>query len=73
MYRGDRLPSLAGAYVYGDFCSGKIWAVRQEDGVVTEHRLLVDSDLRLAAFGESPAGELYMLSFDERIYRFVAP
>ena len=73
VYRGDRLPSLAGAYVYGDFCSGKIWAVRLEDGAVAEHRLLVDSDLRLAAFGEGPAGELYMLSFDEKIYRFAAP
>ena len=69
VYRGVRLPSLAGAYVYGDFCSGKIWAVRQEGGAVTEHRLLVDSDLRLAAFGEGPEGELYMLSFDEKIYR----
>ena len=69
VYRGARLPSLAGAYVYGDFCSGKIWAVRMEDGAVTEHRLLVDSDLRLAAFGEGPEGELYMLSFDEKIYR----
>ena len=73
VYRGARLPSLAGAYVYGDFCSGKIWAVRQEDGAVTEHRLLVDSDLRIAAFGEGPEGELYMLSFDEKIYRFAAP
>ena len=73
VYRGERLPSLAGAYVYGDFCSGKIWGVRLEDGVVVEHRLLVDSDLRLAAFGEGPAGELYMLSFDEKIYRFAAP
>ncbi len=68
VYRGARLPSLVGAYVYGDYCSGKIWAVRQE-GVVTEHRLLVDSSIRLAAFGEGPDGELYMLSFDEKIYR----
>ena len=73
VYRGARLPSLAGAYVYGDFCSGKIWAVRQEGGSVTEHRLLVDSSLRLAAFGEGPEGELYMLSFDEKIYRFTEP
>ena len=73
VYRGARLPSLAGAYVYGDFCSGKIWAVRMEDGAVAEHRLLVHSDLMLAAFGEGPEGELYMLSFDEQIYRFKAP
>ena len=69
VYRGARLPSLSGAYVYGDYCSGKIWGVRQEGVVVTEHRLLVDSSLRLAAFGEGPDGELYMLSFDSKIYR----
>ena len=70
VYRGARLPSLAGAYVYGDFCSGKLWAVRLVDGAVAEHRLLVDSSLRIAAFGEGPEGELYMLSFDEKVYRF---
>ena len=73
VYRGTRLPSLAGAYVYGDFCSGKIWAVRMAGGTVAEHRLLVHSDLMIAAFGEGPEGELYMLSFDEQIYRFKAP
>ena len=73
VYRGARLPSLVGAYVYGDFCSGKIWALRYEDGAVAEHRLLVDSSLDLAAFGEDPAGELYMLSFDGSIYRFIRP
>ena len=73
VYRGARLPSLAGAYVYGDFCSGKIWALRAENGAATEHRLLVDSSLSLAAFGENPAGELFMLSFDRKIYRFVQP
>ncbi len=73
VYRGSRLPSLAGAYVYGDFCSGKIWALRRKGGSVTEQRLLVDSSLRLAAFGEDPAGELYMLSFDGGIYSFQQP
>ena len=73
VYRGERLPSLAGAYVYGDFCSGKIWGLRAENGVAVEHRLLVDSSLSLSAFGENPEGELFMLSFDRTIYRFVQP
>ena len=73
VYRGGRLPSLAGAYVYGDFCSGRIWALRAEGGAVVEHRLLVDSSLSLSAFGENPAGELFMLSFDRTIYRFARP
>ena len=73
VYRGERLPSLVGAYVYGDFCSGKIWALRAESGAVVEHKLLVDSSLSLSAFGENPAGDLFMLSFDRTIYRFAQP
>lgn len=73
VYRGTRIPSLVGAYVYGDFCTGKIWAIRQNEGVTTEHRLLADSSLKLSAFGEDSSGELYMLSFDKKIYRFALP
>ncbi|MDA0232533.1 MAG: PQQ-dependent sugar dehydrogenase [Chloroflexi bacterium] len=29
VYRGQRLPSLKGAYVFGDFCSGSVWALRR--------------------------------------------
>ena len=68
VYRGSRLPSLHGAYVYGDFCSGKIWALRHDGDRVTEHLLLVDSDLMIPAFGEDSDRELYVLSFDRKIY-----
>ena len=66
VYRGARLPSLQGAYVYGDYCSGTIWSLRHD---VLEHRVLAETPLRIAAFAEGPDGELYILSFDERIYR----
>ena len=69
VYRGSRLPSLYGAYVYGDFCSGKIWALRHDGAEVTEELLIVDSPLSISAFGEDLAGELYILSFDGGIYR----
>jgi glucose/arabinose dehydrogenase len=73
VYRGARLPSLYGAYVYGDFCSGRIWAFRYDGRRVTEHIELVDSDLSISSFGEGRDGELYILSFDEKIYRFASP
>ena len=69
VYRGTRLPSLYGAYVYGDFCSGKIWALRYNGAEATEHLEIVDSHLTVSAFGEDRSGELYILSFDGKIYQ----
>ena len=70
VYRGSRLQSLYGAYVYGDFCSGKIWAIRYEAGSVTAHALIADTDLQIASFAEGPDGEIYVLSFTGRVYGF---
>ena len=72
VYRGSRLPSLYGAYVYADYCSGRIWALRYDGSEVTEHLQILDSSLSIPSFGEDPAGELYVLAFDGTIYRFVA-
>ena len=71
VYRGARLPSMFGAYVYGDFCSGKIWALRHDGDNITEQLQIVDSSLSISAFGEDQGGELYVLSFDRKIYRLV--
>ena len=73
VYRGSRLPSLYGAYVYGDYCTGRIWALRHDGEEVTEHMEIVDSDLRIPSFGEDASGELYVLSFDGQVYRLVQP
>ena len=71
VYRGSAIPSLLGAYVYGDYCSGKIWALRYDGDSVTEHALLVESDLLITSFGEDSEGNLYVLSRNEGIYRLV--
>ena len=63
VYRGSRLSSLAGRYVFGDYCSGKIWALR---GSTLE--LLVDSSLNIPSFGEDQSGELYILTPGGALY-----
>ena len=73
VYRGARLPSLNGAYVYGDFCSGRIWALFYDGRRVPENVLVVDSALEISSFGEDQASEMYILSFDGRIYRLKPP
>jgi glucose/arabinose dehydrogenase len=71
VYRGDQIPSLQGYYIYGDYCSGNIWALAYNGGVVTENILLVDSDLSITSFGQDPAGNLYILSRQGGIYTLV--
>lgn len=73
VYRGARLAALYGAYIYADYCSGKIWGLRQNGESVTEHRLLVHSDVKeITSFGEDLAGNIYILSRNEGIYQLEA-
>lgn len=76
VYRGKALPELVGVYVYGDYDTGRIWGLREKDGKAVANAELVDlkrekKRLNIAAFGEDPEGELYILAFDGKIYRFV--
>lgn len=73
VYRGVRLPSLEGAYIYADFCAGTVWGLRYDGESVTEHDLLAGAGVPISSFGNDEQGELYILSFDTHIYRFAAP
>ncbi|MFT7640602.1 MAG: putative heme-binding domain-containing protein, partial [Pirellulaceae bacterium] len=68
VYRGGKMPGLDGAFIYGDYITGTIWAVWPEKDAagnrVWGHKTLVDTDLRIAAFAEGPNGELYVLDYD---------
>lgn len=70
VYRGTRLPDLAGAYIYGDYDTGKIWGLRYDGQKVTWQQELAHSRHRLVSFCEDNAGELYHIDFmGGRIYR----
>lgn len=75
VYRGKRIPSLAGVYVYGDFDSGRIWGLHYENGKVVANGELIDvtprTKLNIASFGEDQQGELYILAFDGKIHELV--
>jgi glucose/arabinose dehydrogenase len=71
VYHGDQIPSLQGYYIYGDYCSGDIWALAYDGNVVTENMLLAESGLSITSFGEDRAGNLYMLDRAGGIYTLV--
>jgi glucose/arabinose dehydrogenase len=59
VYRGSGSPGLRGTYLYGDFCSGRIWGLRREGGEWV-NELLLASNLSISTFGEDEAGEIYV-------------
>jgi len=71
VYRGDQIPSLQGYYIYGDYCSGNIWALAYNGSVVTENTLLAESGLSITSFSEDLAGNLYILDRQGGIYTLV--
>lgn len=70
VYRGTKLPSLQGSYIYGDYCSGRIWALDYYKNKLPNAKLLVNSSLKISSFGEDEDGEIYILSLDGHIYEF---
>jgi uncharacterized repeat protein (TIGR03806 family) len=63
VYHGKRLKDLEGAYVYGDFDTGRVWALRHDGKKVTWRQQLAVTPRRLVSWGEDNAGELYFLDF----------
>lgn len=71
VYRGALRPEFDGAYIYGDYCSARIWLLRYESGKVTADSLLFDGSFALSSFGVDQNNELYFLQYGAGdIYRF---
>jgi glucose/arabinose dehydrogenase len=70
VYRGNEWPELRGWYVYGDFCSGRVWAINAAADA-GDPVLLMDTDLAVSSFGQDWNGELYLVTFNNAIYKLV--
>jgi glucose/arabinose dehydrogenase len=70
VYRGSEIPGLAGWYVFGDFCTGRLEAIRLLGGTV-QHQYLGPTVPNLSSFGEDASGELYAMSLSGGVYRLV--
>jgi uncharacterized repeat protein (TIGR03806 family) len=69
VYYGDKLSELNGAYIYGDYSTGKIWGARHRDGKLIWHQELADTALQIAAFRVDQRGELLVVDIGGGIYR----
>ena len=85
VYRGAALPDWKGQYLFGDFCSGRVFSLRwtpaggAQDLVERTAELLRDggSLAWITSFGEDRNGEVYMTtagdSLGGRLYRIPEP
>ncbi len=70
VYRGEAIPDLQAIYIFGDYCSGRIWATWRDRNLAWQTAQFMDTDLEISSFGEDEAGELYVVDYAGAFYRF---
>jgi glucose/arabinose dehydrogenase len=70
VYRGPEISDLTGLYIYGDFVSGRVWALDFNDPSNPINKELFKADFSISSFGIDQSGELYLCGFDGKIYKF---
>ena len=72
VYRGTAIPGLVGAYLFSDWCSGDVTAIRLDDtGAVVDEAIVIPTGSGVTSFGVDAAGEIYVTRNDT-VYRLVA-
>lgn len=75
VYRGIKIPAIAGMYLYADYCTGFIRGAKKVNGVWTT-TLLLSTSHNVSTFGQDQAGELYIANHDPTtggVYRIAKP
>ncbi len=73
VYRGKRLKGLVGAYVCGDWQTGRLWGTRFQGDRIVSHQELARGPYRVVAFAEDAEGELFFVHHQDKgtIHRLV--
>ncbi len=69
VYHGTAIPSLAGSLLIGDYVTGKIWRLTQDNSGNWQRVLLLSSGRPISSFGQDAAGEVYVVDYTGSILR----
>jgi glucose/arabinose dehydrogenase len=70
-YRGEAIPELSGHYFFSDWCGEWVRSFRYREGAVTDlHEWFTDVG-QVDSFGLDSRGELYVLTYEGKIYQIV--
>jgi putative heme-binding domain-containing protein len=65
VYHGKKFPELEGAYIYGDWATGKIWALWYDGKQVTRHDEIADTHHKIVTFGQDADGEIIYADYND--------
>ncbi|HEX7862803.1 MAG TPA: PQQ-dependent sugar dehydrogenase [Verrucomicrobiae bacterium] len=71
VYYGKKFPELTGSFIYGDWETGKAWALRAAGEKIEFFQELCDSTTRHIAFAEDAHGEVFVLDYNGGVYELV--
>jgi glucose/arabinose dehydrogenase len=69
VYTGPKYKDLQGAYLYGDYGTGKIWKARYVNGKITDHHEIADTPYQMLGFAQDGAGDIFIVDYAGQIYR----
>ncbi|MEC8553553.1 MAG: PQQ-dependent sugar dehydrogenase [Planctomycetota bacterium] len=69
VYRGSQFPELGGAYIYGDFATGNIWAIRHDGEKLLWQKKIARSSIQITDFEVDSAGEILIADHVGGLYR----
>ncbi len=68
VYRGTELPAWQGVYLYGDYCTGRIWGLLRSPDGSWLNAALFEIGSPITSFGVDEAGEVYMVDYFGTLY-----
>jgi len=71
VYRGNAINSLVGKYIYGDWCTGDIWALTYSNVGNHTNEHLLTTDINITSFGIDENQELLFCG-SENIYKIIS-
>ena len=78
VYRGKKIENLYGRYIFGDYCTGKIWSLDFDDNSnvldIKDHteeilKSMGKREFYLSSFGIDNDNELFVIDYNGTIYR----
>ncbi len=68
------MPELAGHYLYADYVTGKLWALRYDEAKrkVVANRSIAGNIKPVFSFGEDEAGDVYFMVDAGTLHRFAS-